>query len=275
MTRVLFLVGLVGACNRTLGLDDTKLLDGRPIDAPPSCDRELVFAEAVHQVIIEPCTDYVPAADIDRALALCNSTIAEGPIDQPLAPMTVAPHGPGSINVYSPRLAPEGDRAFVVQYRATLPSIFSVYTRDAAGWSWSYDVPITSDFDDTIGTPSRGPVAHAMYARPNSATADELVEESPGNWRVHATYQASELATEALYASLNLSADGLHLIFTGSMGGTRSQVLHAARASIDDRFPLPTPLLALPPGLEFGFMTPSCARVYFTGLESVFYSPQQ
>jgi len=166
--RLLTLVVAACACNRTFGLAETQLQDATGPDAAPTCrhDPQLAYARRVRQVIVQKCNNYVTSELVDRALATCfidgRAQVGEGAIDQPLAPVPFAPHEPTSPTVFAPRLAPEGDRALVQQLGSASPGIFSVYRRDDAGWAWDLDLPITPDYDDTLGVPSRRPNARVM-----------------------------------------------------------------------------------------------------------------
>lgn len=274
MRRTLLAVVAIAGCNQALGLDATRLVDAAAPDAPPSCAHTpLAFQERLEQVLLQPCRAYV-TSDIDRALAVCpkpgGSILAEGRIDQPLVEIpSDAP--PEQLILYA-WLAPEGDRALV--HAIPEPPVFSVYRRDETSWRWSSDLPMITDYDDAIGVPSRGPAARVMHTRPNTGVVDELVEEG-GTWRLVRSYSYDHFGTLPIYAPVNLTADGLHVLFRSADLQPIPAIYHAARASIDEPFGGASPLANLPREIHDPFMTPDCGRVYFSGLSSVFYARQQ
>ena len=67
----------------------------------------------------------------------------------------------------------------------------------------------------------------------------------------------------------NLSPDGLRLV----LGSTtqQSKVMYSDRPSVDMRFRQAVPLMDIP-DVPDPFLTEDCARVYFSGIGSVFYA---
>ena len=267
--RVCILV--VTGCNQVHGLEQTQLIDAPP---PPACsDSNVAFSPRARQFLLQHCTNYVASESLDRAVANCRFdlpalVISEGPRDGALAP-AVLEQVPGSI-LTNVRLAPEGDRAIVEQLRMGV-SVFSMYRREVDRWRREYDLPLTVDFDDTVGIPSRSPYARVFHARPNAGVVDELVEDPPGTWRVHATYTPPELGVLSTYHPINLSADGLHLIYSSNTLESSFATFHAVRERIEDRFSQFGLLDGIPKRTSDLFMNGDCSRVYFSGLERVFY----
>ena len=277
MSRRFALVLVLASCNRIYDLDDTQLRDAPGPDAAPTCDRDpLVFRPQVQQAVFQPCTHYSTSDATGRALALCPSqgafVVAEGPIDDAL--VEVAVERKPDHAMLSVALAPEGDRAIVQHATLTGVPVFSVHVREAAGWKWSYDLP-AADYDDSVGTPSSRPGARLMHARPNAGVVDELVEDTPDTWRVLRSYTAQELGTFHLYGVFNLTADGRHVVFSGADTPQNTNVYHAVRTGIDERFGRGVPVAGIPRTVEDAFMTDDCGRVYFSGLSSIFYARQQ
>lgn len=269
------LIAVVG-CNRALGLDQTQLVDALGPDAAPTCARDaLAFDPQLRQVVLQPCSSYTTSEAADRALAICfldgRLTLAEGRIDAPLAPIAVSGHPEPIVAV---ALAPDGARALIHHVSTTAPGVIASYVRDDAGWRWTHDLPITLDYDDTIGSPTGGPNMRVLHARPNSGVVDELVEDGPATWRVVHSYTPAELGTIHVYLPLSFTPDGLHAVFGGMDANGNRHVLHATRASLDDRLATGVPLAGVPRSVNDPYMTGDCGRVYFSGLSSIFYARQ-
>lgn len=275
MKHVLAIIGALAGCNQVYGLEPTRLLDAPPPDAAPSCDGMLAYRQELQQAFFQNCESYTAATDIDRAFAACRREgrqyFGEGTIDNPLD--EVAVEQTSQTIAHAPRIAPEGDRA-IIQHITTGGAVaFSVYRREPAGWMHVYALPITVDYDDSFGTPSRRPNARILHARPNAGVVDEYVEESPDVWRPLRSYSASQLGTLSLYTQFNLTADGLHVVYQGlTTEGTA--VYHARRANLDDPFGAGVPVAGIPRSVHDAFMTNDCGRIYFSGLSSVFYARQ-
>jgi hypothetical protein len=274
-----YAVLLLAGCNQVYGLDPTVLQIDAPGPKPPVCTPMLEFSPRVEQVIVQNCSSYVPAVELDRALASCGfgpeQVFAEGKRDGALAKIAFES---GSANGYleSPRLAPEGDRAIVKHNMLTAMPAFSMYHRAASRWEVAYDLVAAAEFDDTMGTPSRRPSARVLYSRPNVGLVDELVEDPPGTWRVMRSYSTAELGINTGYSALNLTPDGLHAIVQGaaSVPSTQQAIFHLWRDSLDAKFGPAVPVVGVPRLVTDAFMTNDCGRVYFSGLSSIFYTQQ-
>ena len=268
----------LAACNQVYGLEDTRLADPVPPDAAPTCQDKLAFDRRFEQVILMRCAYYVPAADGDLGLASCGALdgrqfFADGPVDKPLVEVALEAHGDSVARAF-PRLAPEGDRALITHLSDTLPPTFSVHYRDATKWAWAYDLPVVGDYDATVGTPSRRPHAHVMHASPNAARVDELVEDTPDNWRIVRSYTPQDLGTISLYTMFNLTPDGLHVVYQRVINDGTYEMTQASRTNIDAPFGPGTPLEGIPRTVFDAFMTNDCGRIYFSGLSSIFYARQ-
>jgi hypothetical protein len=276
MKHAALVIALAG-CNQIYGLDQTRLVDARPIDPPPTCQPALEFTRRLQQVTYQECIQYVPATDVDYALAYCRDDsrgyIADGKIDGLLSEVAVDQRFAGSVPS-QPRLAPEGDRAVIFHSITQGNNAYSVHHRDSTGWRFAYDLPIVYDFDDSVGVPSRSPRAHILHAIPNAGLVEEFVEDAPGVWRLLFTYKSSELATQSLYTQFNLTPDGLQVLYQGAFVEGYA-IYHAWRGSLDEKFGPGVAVEGIARTVQDAFMTENCARIYFSGLSSIFYAEQR
>ncbi len=253
---------LACSCNEVHGLATTQLVDGRGIDAPARCSMDTpVFAPNVRESVFRPCTDYTFAGGM--AIAACGITIttsriAEGPIDGPLADVAIMPSVPDAV-LSEPRLTPDDD--LLVTQRTSSTKRVSVYRR-ANGWVWDRDLPFTFATLEYAGVPSRGPQRHLMITR--SSMVEEFLDDGNNNWSLARTQPASVFGVENFGSPMHLSADGLRAVFSAG-----SSVQYAARPSVDVPFAGSSPLEV--PLARDMFLSEDCSRLYFSGLERIFY----
>jgi hypothetical protein len=255
---------VVCACNSIYGLDATRLQDGAGPDAPAVClNGPLAFDPQVRQIVFDDCTDYTFAGG--KAVALCDlfsvtQRLAEGPIDQALETVGITPHRQGS-EIVMPRLTPEGELLVGQRIIFGTSTILSIYTRGSDSWVWNRDLPIPDlNSEEYVGVPSRGS-AHRMMIKRGSRV-DEAIEGDSNTWTI-VPRPFSDFGVQGIRGPINLSADGLRAVFLGD-GGMR----YAVRAGVDAPFtsyPLDVPLVT------DAVLSEDCARLYFSGLESIFH----
>lgn len=260
MTRVWLVI--LCACNQVYNLDPTTLQDARGIDAPARCTNEpLVFNPQAQQIVLRSCRDYTFAGE--TAVALCELQfgvwkVAEGAIDGPLVDVEITSSRTGT-TIVAPRLTPDGE--LLVAQRATGGTAsLSLYTRNN-GWTWSRDLPFTLASSDHAGVPSRGPRRHLMISR--TGTFEEVVEGDNNTW-TSTPLSSSVLGVTDVLTPINLSADGLRAVF-----GAPEEVRYAVREDIDMPFS-GSHVLDVPLVLD-AVLAEDCSRLYFSGLESIFY----
>jgi hypothetical protein len=272
-------------CNEAFGLHKTELRDAAyfdaPIDAPYACPQmpgvAPRFSDQFHQIIRQDCQSYSLSPATNTALALCGQPRKPfaGLIDAPMVPaMGFMPLATTFVGL---DLAPEGDIAIVRQNDAPTQTVrLSVYRYAAGTWNVDVDIGTALNQNDTAGTPSRGPQRHLLIAEHEDFYIHELVEMSPGVWTEIGSTSYTALGLVYAYHP-SLSPDGLRMTLYGARpSGTSSVengVMYADRASIDDAFGQPV-LLQGPPIVLDPFMTDDCARLYFNGLQSIFYVQQ-
>jgi hypothetical protein len=277
MRRRFALVMALSACNSAFGLEQTHLVDGPPPDAPARCTPlgAPLFSPLVTQAVLANCRDYTLTNG--RAMATCfdlvtpayRPTTGEGPIDGPLETATIAPTGVDNL-LLSPRLSPEGELFVIEATRFSVPLKASVYTRDAAGWQWARDLPFAlTTYRDQIGTPSRAPSRRMMITTEGAVL--EAVEDDSGIWTT-TPYTAAELGVREVKSAVNLSADGLRAVFSAATDAGEDRVFYTSRLDPTTRFAGATALDV--PYVTDAFLTEDCARLYFSGVGSVFYTQQ-
>jgi hypothetical protein len=284
---VVWLWGLC-ACNQVFGLGDTDpapIPDAQyfdaPIDAPFTCP-EIgtlpVFSRVLHQ-LIQSCSGYSIAAT-GRAVAYCSepkTQVAEGAVDDTLVPVAGLEQSPPSLRIDYARYAPEGDELIVrfVTQAATNTGRIVVFTRTGTGFVEAHDIKLPGQMTDSLvgfGAPSRGPKRRMLVYNVTNAY-QEIEFDASGTATLIGTYNAAELGVQA-FTSIppNLSPDGLRGVFSGVVNAG-SVVLYLDRANISQRFGmgrvLDVPYTVAP------FMTEDCARVYLSGLGSMFWVQQQ
>lgn len=269
--RVWWLFAL-GACNWAHDLAPTQLVDAPGPDAPARCttDGPPPFSLRVTQAVIQSCADYTFQGS--TAIAACGSltatTLAAGPLDAPLAPLAITPTVAGAY-LTAPRLTPDGE---LLVHQELLPgrtSTASIYAEDD-GWRWRADLPFALGALERVGMPSRGPRRHVMVTRLDRV--EEAIEDGTGAW-TSTTLPFPALGVVKVNGAIHLSADGLRAVFAASTDDPDPRTIrYAVRASIDTPFagsyPLAVPVAGDP------FLTDDCSRLYFSGLDSIFYAQQ-
>ncbi len=271
------IVALCGGlgCNQVFGISETKPVDAAPIidaqyfdapiDAPFACPpigTPPQFSPSMH-ALPQRCENY--SASSDHAVAYCHdlARVAQGPVDGPFT--TISALVPvADISYAGPRLAPEGDRLVVTEQTGSTSAALRVFQRGASD-SWALagtvNVPFALDFDVAVGTPTRGP-ARRMFINNNDGIHRELALDASYQASVHATYTQAELGVMFTYGPLNMSADGLRIIYAGrSTTPGVDVVMYGERPSLADRFTVTR--LDVASAAHEPFMTDNCDRIYF------------
>ncbi len=280
MKSIAIVIAMCG-CNQVFDLDSTRFVEppreffDAPSDAPFACPAGSFaprFSPLLHQVFQQDCKDYVISTEAQRAMALCLDPdtfewrAAEGPIDGVLTP--VPSFDDPIFQLQFLRLAPEGDELIAVYY-ATARYEFRTYQRMPSGtWIRAADFGTTMSYLDISG-PSRRPNRHVLRTG-SDQQLHEFVQDAGGLWTEVAAFTASELGV-TFPGSPKLSADGLRLLLTAAPPtASATRVMYSDRPTIQDRFRTAQPVEGVPRVLD-AYMNDDCSRVYFGGLESVFY----
>lgn len=266
MRRSASLLLLVG-CNQVYGLDATRASDAAyfdaPFDAPYACPpigTPPRFSRSFEQVVAQNCNNYTVSI-AGRAFARCalddDQRIAEGPIGARLA---IAPGIDGNVANEVPRIGPDGRRAVIRQDQT-----YYLFERGDAGWERK--APIEIPPPARIGAVSP-PTRVGRILLVTSGEVRELADDGNGTFTHLRTQTFGELGLSGVTENVNLTADGLRLVFNGILGNG-TQLLYTDRPNLDTGFARPVAM----PEVDFlsnGFMTEDCARLYFSGLNSVF-----
>ncbi|HSD89398.1 MAG TPA: hypothetical protein VLB44_17835 [Kofleriaceae bacterium] len=264
------LLTLLLGCNQIYGLDKTQPIDAAYFDAPPATCPALgtppVFGQDFQQVVFQPCSDYTLSSS-GRALARCNRVISEGPIGGALVG-AVGLEQTADLTYDHPRLHPDGQSVVVRMIDRTVPrTSFGVFARTDAGWGKTSEFSVPYQMLGS-STPSRD--NHVLVVASGGGLR-ELADDGAGTWNEVLVHDFAELGITSLGDQVDLSADGLRLIFIGTAIGKSSvNLLYADRAAETERFSTATPM----PSVEYlpnGFLTEDCGRLYFSGLGTVFY----
>jgi hypothetical protein len=267
-------------CNSIFGLHETSVIDApyydAPVDAPfqcPALGTPLQFSAQLHQLDVHGCDGYTRAGD-QLAVAICDEggqrVVYQGPVDGTLTPATVT--DPGD-TILSATLTPEGDELFVsTEYTGTTGGMF-IYDRQGDGsWLRGADPPLGPL--GFISNPARGPAHRLLYSHGSASDLYEWAQDSAGTWQqvhVHAIAALGISNTNSLW----LSGDGLRLItnaFTVADPLTE-QMLYLDRDTVAETFRPAVVMTTLPLVLD-AFVTDDCARIYMSGLASIFYAQQ-
>lgn len=269
-------------CNQLWGLSSTTVVDAQQFDAPPDAPFECPalggdpprFSLALRQVVVQNCDRYSLSEPTGRAIALCTSSggessILEGPIDQPLESVAGLPRSIPGFELSTPVISPEGDELFVNAYDdANPPGQILSYRRSIDG-TWTLTGPVALGVG-VVSAPTQRPDRHILaYDNPTSDLT-EYTETAPGTWTPLLVHSLAKLGIKGV-AGIWLSHDGLRLAMQVSENGI-SHLAYTDRATLGDPFGAARPMSG--PNVPSLFLTRDCSRFYVTGLHSVFYAPR-
>jgi hypothetical protein len=265
--RIAILLALA-ACNRLLDLHEPRHVDA-PIDAPTECppfgELPRYSDNSVQLFELDDGARFQRATATDFAIAVVNYptfVLLEGPVDGPLAPSSLS-----ILDYVSVRLDPDGQTLYAL---AAQPAFrVDTYHRNAGTWTFGETV-LDSIPGFAISTIARiGDEVRLLVIEANG-TLHEWRGQS-GAWREMFTQTVADLAIDSYIAFPDLSPDGLRMILEGyAPGATFPAMFYTDRATVDQRFgaaqPFPIPIVG------DVFITADCMRLYYSGLDRVFYS---
>jgi hypothetical protein len=260
-----------GGCTMPI---DARLFDA-PIDGPFACPAISAtpprFSTLWHQDVLgQGCHDYNFSAT-GVAVAPCTDVkdhIEQGPVDQPMTPIpsfeAVSPSPFGY-----PRITVEGDALFVLETMASVQPKLDRYAYSPSGWTFTNSIALPAT---AIGAPSAQPNRRMFFVDANFAHEVTLGDTMLTPVFV---YTAQDLGVQTLNGAPSLSPDGLRIVFAGVDLSGRVHMYYADRMTLDGRFGPPLPIPGGPIDTVDPFLTPDCARLYFSAAGSVFYAQQQ
>jgi len=259
---------VLAACNQIFGNTAVEPAPAGVFDAPidgpfgcPEIGSTPPFSPYLHQLPITDCSylSYVG----ERAVADCLidglRVVMIGDGADHLAP---APGVPPSAVPSLPRLSPDGQELYV--HDAT-----QIYFYTWSGAMWIDPKP--------TGILVPGMILYTTIAQAGTverilvATNMDAIDEYEGRgqtWTRISSVPFSQLGVVNLLGGLGMTSDGRRLV-VGTPAGAR----YADRASLADAFRLGD-LIDAPSAADM-FLTDNCARIYVSGLGSVFYAQQR
>jgi hypothetical protein len=287
---------LLCSCNSILGLETTRqehvFFDAMP-DAPFGCPASgpPAFSPAFTQILSgDDCHGYTTSRTTQTATAQCTiditlltPVILQGPADS----NQIAPAGfdPALTNpMVEPKLAPDGDELWVAEPDGSTGSQILYYqpsppVNGMPQWITPTLVLSSPDPFIRVGTPTRAGTSRRVMYLDSSNLVHELAQQPDGSWTDTPLMQKSKIETFSATSAPNLTPDGMHMVFAGSLSSANNRlgVVYAARASLDVPFTFDDMAIVdgAPDQATTPFLTEDCSRVYFSGLSSVFYVTEQ
>jgi hypothetical protein len=289
---------LATACNQIFGIDHTRhsdgsvpFFDGKP-DAPFACPTlggTPMFQRGLFQAFQQPCEGYSVSSkgSDEHAMANCYDTkgmvVEYGPRDSPLTPQIVPAAAPSTTLSYA-RLAPDdGEAIFGIDDSSAMPirTRFVLHQRQGDGsWQPLGEIgavmnPNLSVYTNYVSTPTRSTPRHAIAYDLIQGAFIELVEGDGTTYPWTSTLlQTLDSTWPSPQGELSLTPDGLALVFYAS-SGTAEGIYYADRSALLQPFNTPRWLMDLPHTFATDpFLTDHCARLYLSGLDSIFFAVQ-
>lgn len=232
-----------------------------------------MFSRRVFQASTQPSTSYHFDAAGTLAVAATNDGIYVGRLGEPLVkspdlqPMFDA-------TFEDPHPNPAGDRLYILWVDDTLaiaaPRVgIAIYERTADTWRFRSNLPAAIATLGRLSTVFRGPTGDRLIFTGAFTLAE--YEEDAGTWMLRGEARSREELRIDAGATMAITSDGLRAVFRGD---DNQQMLYADRPNLDGWFQMPRPLTGVPKVLD-PQITDDCARVYYSGLNTAFYSQQQ
>jgi len=258
----------LAACNQVFGSTSVEVTPvaqfDAPLDAAFACTaigQTPQFSPYLHQFLARDCSFYGIAGT--DAVAECMiagvETVVIGPLGGELVPALGLP---ASGLPSTPRIAPDGQ----TMLGRVNPAVVE-YAR--AGDVWSVANSNVFELGST-GTPfsSIAQIGSTLRVLVLEFPEDTLAEYERANgvWSVVAQTPVEQVVGSASPAlGLALTSDGLRLVIA-----TDSETRYSDRPSLDAAFRPSEPLQS--PAASDVFVSDDCARIYLSGLGSVFYA---
>jgi hypothetical protein len=267
------------ACNPVFGLRETQARDAQLFDAPadapfqcPPIGMAPQFSPLLHQVGSQFCLQYTIVAG--HAVAVCRAgdifVVSEGPVDQLLVP-AVGVDTPPLDEVYEqPRLSSDANELYVRHFNySTNVQDVVMFTRTGSGWQRGPAPPFGTGFSDSIGGLARGPTGDRVIVTSFSdGVAREWAHEG-STWRAVLQHPFGLAAPNVV----QMTSDGLRAVIFAPFGNPNQHLYYSDRPDEESPFRTAVPLSGTPLHSDAA-LTDDCARLYVTGVATVFYVQQ-
>lgn len=283
-------VFLLAGCNQLLDLRATRVFDAgqydAPIDAPFSCPRlgkgPPSFAPLAHQAVAQACSEYTISASGNRAVALCYDpndgsnldVFEQTPGDTQLVRAAGIARHPGNSFVDHPELSPDGTTVWVgyTDYGSSGQTrSYSSFTRQADG-SWSHAMDLTLAGDERMSSlaPTATGYRFVLADNPDQTFIEGTVDGAGapvlGGPVAMSTIGLTEMA------AVTLTPDGQRLLVAGRTAGGSDGTFYTDRSDL--QFAMVAPVSGVPAAAQDPFLTPDCARVYYSASSTIVYVQQ-
>ena len=277
------------ACNRVFGIETTDLVDAStmvPPDARVECPAYGTVPKFSQEIVAfsqQTCGDYTISAAGGFAIAACSDGaphICAGEIASDLVP--IASFEPDGMRQFGqPRLAPEGDELFLrIQPLPAGSAAVARYRRNAdLTWSQASVLDLGFPVLALAGVTSRAS-PRRMFVQLDTATPEannlhELEETAVDHWVERAVYTPSDLGLSAAPANVDVTADGLRLIYNpSSYVAGQDYLYYADRPDLASRFESGVRISTILANFG-GYLTEHCDRFYFPALGKLYYAVGQ
>jgi hypothetical protein len=264
----------LAGCNSVFGNNPVQRTDAQYFDAligPSQCPpvgQTPRFSTVLHQDFIQNCMGY--RFNSGRAASVCTVGngygVFEGPIDQPLQPVPELVTMAASAIYDRAVLSSDAQTMFLREVDFDTGVTATRAARHQIDGTWQLQAPpeLGQNPNDLLAAIARGPNGDHALVRANDWTIHEWIDDG-GTWR-----EAQVHVFDLDVYDAQLSADGLRVTLYTS----KQEYLFSDRPDEDSPFREPEPLLGTPNAAIAPTITEDCARLYVTGLGSVFYVQQ-
>jgi hypothetical protein len=272
--RGLVIVCALGACNQAYDLEHTDLAVDAIQHGCPGIGADPTYSRYLTQAIVADCSAFELSPSRGRALGACLGPTARYQFVEVLADGTLAPARelpqayttPTTTVAYFGMRLLDDQRAALIEITASpgggATQRIVVYRRgEDAAWREEEVLPFGTVVGQLISTFAAD--ERVFLSKP--PVAEEWARRA-GTWQKVQTIGEAEIGTQ-IAGGMSISADGLRLLFYTST----AIAMYTDRPSVDAPFRKASgPIGTLP--AVYAAMTGDCERVYFSGLQSIFYA---
>lgn len=258
-------------CNQVYNLDSTRLpaQDGSPINCPPTGQAPR-FSPAVRQAVQQECTNYHFNSDGSVATATCLNEIYVGRRDEPLVKLLPVPK---QYTYYSyGRPSPTEARVYA-RREINTPSSIAIATFDETSpgtWTETGTVAIPYMVSHRISTVFRGNTGDRVILIDPGLKQMTEYERDGVTWVRRGDPHALPTSFTG-YVELSVTTDGLRAVYCSE---DQKQLLYVDRSDLANWFGEPQPVEGAPI-VPVAQLTEDCTRLYYDGLDSIFFSQQE